>query len=478
MSEGVLYMNTKTDIPNLSDEDYFSLSQNTYSEKKMKKAYENKTPLVNDSKKAFYVDKIKKDPDTGLDVYVFVQAKKKEGKWVKPKEPENVVVGFQGTNQEQIKADVISADGGNVVMGKDPKKKVQYIMKKDASENSKAIAKYNGSMEQAMMIKSGEYKIVTKTSQFDQGDKLVANEVKKYAGSNTVISTTGHSLGGADAEYAGVNNNVYSVAFNNPSIVKLHDDETQKKIRNGEFDLYHKAIINPDDMVGSGWFLEYDRHNGTTIYTKDPSIARQDRANRLNTSLGITGILGSLITSFYGQAFAKNPDTHSMIDANFKFDKNGNIQSVDGSNGVYNQNIESFSSYSGMNGQTIKVDAKYAKELAKRLQAAIEDLKTKKQAIERFPHDHSKMVYDVKSICGKRLGEFKDLDPSDVDKAVLFHAPYVKDGATFYDSEEHYQTEASLHYLIRDLEDISEFIVKMAEDLKDKDDELASWLRL
>ncbi|EKF35640.1 MULTISPECIES: hypothetical protein [Bacillus] len=32
-------MNTKTDIPNLTDEDYFSLSQNTYSEKKMKKAY-------------------------------------------------------------------------------------------------------------------------------------------------------------------------------------------------------------------------------------------------------------------------------------------------------------------------------------------------------------------------------------------------------------------------------------------------------
>jgi hypothetical protein len=62
------------------------------------------------------------------------------------------------------------------------------------------------------------------------------------------------------------------------------------------------------------------------------------------------------------------------------------------------------------------------------------------------------MVYDVKSICGKRLGEFKDLDPSDVDKAVLFHAPYVKDGEAFYDSEEQYQTEASLHYLIRDLE--------------------------
>ncbi|XOT29060.1 lipase [Bacillus subtilis subsp. subtilis] len=473
-----MYMSKKAKVPNISDQDYYSISQLTYRDEYLKKHFSKNIPVKINSGKQYFIDKIKKDPDTGLDVYVFVQAKKKEGKWVKPKEPENVVVGFQGTNQEQIKADVISADGGNVVMGKDPKKKVQYIMKKDASENSKAIAKYNGSMEQAMMIKSGEYKIVTKTSQFNQGDKLVANEVKKYAGTNTVISTTGHSLGGADAEYAGVNNNVYSVAFNNPSIVKLHDEETQKKIRNGEFDLYHKAIINPDDMVGSGWFLEYDRHNGTTIYTKDPSIARQDRANRLNTSLGIPGVLGSLITSFYGQAFAKNPDTHSLNDSNFTFDKNGNIKSVDGSNGVYNQNIESFSSFSGMNGQTIKVDAKYAKELAKRLQAAIEDLKTKKQAIERFPHDHSKMVYDVKSICGKRLGEFKDLDPSDVDKAVLFHAPYVKDGAAFYDSEEQYQTEASLHYLIRDLEDISEFIVKMAEDLKDKDNELASWLRL
>jgi len=84
----------------------------------------------------------------------------------------------------------------------------------------------------------------------------------------------------------------------------------------------------------------------------------------------------------------------------------------------------------------------------------------------------------VKSSCGERLGEFKDLDPSDVEKAILFHAPFVKDGAAFYDSEEQYQTEASLHYLIRDLEDISEFIVKMAEDLKDKDNELARWLRL
>ncbi|MGW6109067.1 lipase, partial [Bacillus subtilis] len=110
-------MNIKTDIPNLTDKEYYFLSQYTYDDKSLKESYVNKDPIETTSNKAFYVDKIKKDPDTGLDVYVFVQAKKKEGKWVKPKEPENVVVGFQGTNQEQIKADVISADGGNVVMG-------------------------------------------------------------------------------------------------------------------------------------------------------------------------------------------------------------------------------------------------------------------------------------------------------------------------------------------------------------------------
>lgn len=71
---------------------------------------------------------------------------------------------------------MISADGGNVVMGKDTKKKVKYIMKKETPENSKAITKYNGSMEQPMLIKSGEYKIVTKTSHTIEDLKLGAIE--------------------------------------------------------------------------------------------------------------------------------------------------------------------------------------------------------------------------------------------------------------------------------------------------------------
>ncbi len=476
-----MYMSKKVSVPTLSDQEYYSISQLTYRHDYLKKHYSKKIPVNTISGKRFYIDKIKNDPDTGLDVYVFVQAVKKSNKWVKPSEPENVVVGFQGTNQEQIKADIIKADGGNVVMGTDPKKKVQYLVKKDALPYSKAIAPYTASMGQIAMVESGKYKVVTKTSQFDQGDKLLANEVKKYAGKNTVISTTGHSLGGADAEYAGVNNNIYSVAFNNPSIVKLHDKETQKKIRNGEFDAYHKAIINPDDMVGSGWFLEYERHNGTTIYTKDPSLSRTSRSLRLSPAQGITGVLSSLIAAFYGQAFAKNPDTHSMIDANFKFDEHGNIINVNGSEQVFNQNINTMTAYSGLNGQTIKVDVTYAKQLAEKLQLAIDDLKTKKQKLEQFPHEHDSMVNDVKRSFQSKMGSspYENLTSDDVNQAILYHAPSSSGGSpVFYNTDEQLQTEAMLHYLIRDLEDICNFIVKMAQDMDAKDQELAKWLRL
>lgn len=113
------------DIPKLTDKEYYFLSQNTYSTDKMKEAFKERTPIESKSNKAFFVDKIKRDSDTGLDAYVFVQAKKKDGKWVK----QNVVVAFAGTNpKEQFFQDVIDADGGNVVMGLDPKKKSQYII--------------------------------------------------------------------------------------------------------------------------------------------------------------------------------------------------------------------------------------------------------------------------------------------------------------------------------------------------------------
>lgn len=157
----------------------------------MKEAFKDRIPIESKSNKAYYVDKIKRDSDTGLDAYVFVQAKKKDGKWVKPDTPKNVVVAFAGTDpKNQFFQDVIDADGGNVVMGIDPKKKEHYIVEKDAKDTSKTLGKYNGTPTQDSMLSTGNYKLITKTSQIGQADDLVREVKQKYKGTSTVISTT------------------------------------------------------------------------------------------------------------------------------------------------------------------------------------------------------------------------------------------------------------------------------------------------
>lgn len=67
----------------------------------------------------WYVDQIKSDDNTGLDAVVLVQAVKKNGKCVKSKKLENVVVPFAGT--EIAKGPIF--DCGNIVFGMIRKKK-------------------------------------------------------------------------------------------------------------------------------------------------------------------------------------------------------------------------------------------------------------------------------------------------------------------------------------------------------------------
>ncbi|MGF9727309.1 lipase [Bacillus safensis] len=463
--------------PTVTDYEYFKISQVSYQDRLLEKNFGEAKPISISADKYFFIDNIRRDPDTGLDAYVFIQAKKEKGKWVKPKEPDNVIIGFAGTNpNDQLVQDVIKADGGNVVAGKNPKEKIKYITRKDSNIYSKG-ERFIDDDVQRVKLASGDYKLIAKTSQFDQSDQLVREVKRKYAGRKTVISATGHSLGGAEADYAGVINGIYSVGFNNPSIVKLHDKETQQKIKNGDFRAMNKSIINPDDMVGAGWGLEYDQHNGTTIYTKDPSDARLKRKNRLK-AVALSASLIPLAADFIMQALGID-DTHAISESNFKFDNKGNIINIDGSKDVYNRDLETMTSYADMNGQTIKVDNSVAKRLAEQLALALEELRNIKKEVEAFPREHSLTTHNLSNQFKSKLDQFEQLGPNDVDQALLEIAPYTNKGTPlFYDEDEQYNFEASLHYMIQDLEDIAEFIVKMAENLTEKDEELARWLKL
>ncbi|MGX4293500.1 lipase [Bacillus sp. JK62] len=428
----------------------------------------------------WYVEKIKTDEDTGLDAVVLSQGEKtQDGKWVKSKNPENVVVAFAGTDigKDPIN-DGVKADGGNIVFGNDPQKEVYYIVKKDAEDTSKTLGTYHGTPSQDAMLTTGKYKLITKTSQIDQADQLVRSVKKKYAGTSTIISTTGHSLGGAEAEYSAVNNDVYAVAFNSPSVVKLHDEETQKDINSGIYDPYIRSIINPDDMVGAGYWNEYDRHNGTTIYTKNPSLSQFSRKQRLDGNLNEQ--ISKNLAYFFTTVILRNPDTHGLNEANFIFDRNGNITNPNGDELVFDKNLGALLPAGAIgSGDAIKVTPKNAKKLAEKVQAMTEDLRTMKKEAQNAYQEHDEKIAELKTEFYGQVGHglFDQLQAQDVTNTIEDIAQSYDKGPIFYDTQAEQAFIDSLQAAITDLEEIGGFLHKIADEFQEKDQMLANWLR-
>ena len=476
-------MSDKIKVPKITDKTYYTLSQESYNRERLDDKLKTGKPIQTDQKTYWYVEKIKRDSDTGLDAVVFSQGQKtKDGKWVKSDNPENVVVAFAGTDpKSQFFQDVIDADGGNVVMGIDPKKKEHYIVEKDAKDTSKTLGKYNGTPSQDSMLSTGNYKLITKTSQIGQADDLVREVKQKYKGTSTVISTTGHSLGGAEAEYSAVNNNIYAVAFNSPSIVKLHSEEQQKKINNGEYDRSIKSIINPDDMVGSGWWNEYDRHNGTTIYTKDPELSNAVREARMQGD--VFQQIGQNAGYFFQTAILGMPDTHWVGSNNFTFDKNGNVQNIEGDELVYDKNLKAMLPPEVASGSgAIKVTPEVAKQLAQKVNVMINDLRTMKREAENAYQEHDAAINDLKHDTYRQVGHglYDKLTLEDVNNTLknLAQSFDKKGNPLFYDVDAEAAYIASLQDTISDLEEISGYLAQIAKDFKSKDKMLANWLKL
>ncbi|AUJ60310.1 lipase [Bacillus velezensis] len=468
-------------VPEVSDETYYLLSRYAYNYNKLKESLKNNQPIIADRNIPWYVEKIKTDEDTGLDAVVLSQGEKtQDGKWVKSKNPENVVVAFAGTDigKDPIN-DGVKADGGNIVFGNDPQKEVYYIVKKGAEDTSKTLGKYNGTPSQDAMLTNGKYKLIPKTSQIDQADQLVRSVKKKYAGTSTIISTTGHSLGGAEAEYSAVNNDVYAVAFNSPSVVKLHDEETQKDINSGIYDPYIRSIINPDDMVGAGYWNEYDRHNGTTIYTKNPSLSQFSRKQRLGGNLNEQ--IGKNLAYFFTTVILRNPDTHGLNEANFIFDRNGNITNPNGDELVFDKNLGALLPAGAIgSGDAIKVTPKNAKKLAEKVQAMTEDLRTMKKEAQNAYQEHDEKIAELKTEFYGQVGHgfYDQLNSQDVTNTLEDKAQSYDKGPIFYDTQAEQSFMDSLQAAITDLEEIGDFLNKIADDFEEKDQMLANWLRL
>ncbi|GIO33942.1 MULTISPECIES: lipase family protein [Paenibacillus] len=147
---------------------------------------------------------------------------------------------------------------------------------------------------------------------FFNGDKQLyqaedyANEMKKKH-KDLDFSLTGHSLGGANAQYAAAYTGLSAVTFSAPSVMGSLTSGARRKAENGEFDSQIVNYVHPRDLVGSGTMGGYDRHVGSTYYID---------SNYEDANAGF-GLFEKIGNSFGGAHY------HSL--KQYRFDENGSL---------------------------------------------------------------------------------------------------------------------------------------------------------
>lgn len=240
-----------------------------------------------------------------------------------------VVIAYRGTEPDISwgKVPDIATDGFDVVGGR-------YKRLRETVENNPDI------------LSKPEYygtKTAYMDNQFYQAEKLYQEVKEAYP--TAEISTTGHSLGGALAQYTSIHNNLSSTTYNPASIRAVVSDDILKKIDAGEYDKKNTAYVNPGDGVGAGFSNTSTRHAANTIMinkTYDevnqryaqitiPIISKSSGASSViftpfwknitfistTIPIGTQGMGEKLFNSFGGEK------AHGL--ENFNFDENGFI---------------------------------------------------------------------------------------------------------------------------------------------------------
>lgn len=173
---------------------------------------------------------------------------------------DQVIIGYRGTEPPDRPKWSVAMDWGtdfNDVVGSRAKtlEEIHQYYENNKGEVDKLPLQVQSAFHQ--------YEAQYQNNQFTQAQNLYDVVKKQYPSAE--ISTTGHSLGGAEAEYVAVRNELSSVSYNAPSIVHLLPDDLQKKVENGDFQKTNVAYVNPKDTIGSG-AKDAKPHVGTTYF--------------------------------------------------------------------------------------------------------------------------------------------------------------------------------------------------------------------
>lgn len=374
-----------------TDEDFFELSDNVYDDAFFYKGAEIKG---SDNKKWIVIESIDADCEkvkNGLQAIAVVPKKDyKENET----HYENIVLAFRGTEFGKWDGD-LSADTFQVTLG--------------IKKNFGAIG--------------GEFQYLP--TSFERALEWTKKDiVDKYQ--PTSLHTTGHSKGGAEAQYVSAELDCYATTYAAPNSYRLLSDEAKKRVDTGKMDNKSTDYTHENDKIGN--------HNqfGAPLIGKQFTVRQNDTKEGFLTRLAMEG--------------------HGRDTFRGEFHSNG--------------------------GAVLKLEPEDIIRQAKKIQKLSNQLSDIAKNIEEFQRKEAEAVQKLKNQLKHETrpgGKYHLLEEHEVDEAISQIAKIRKDGNDYFHDAN--KAEELIHILRKEQKSLSQFgddISDAANSLRDKDNQLAA----